>query len=129
MPSALTIYRWLANNPEFNSQYARAKEQQTAVMAEEILELADTPRIGQKVKSEAGPVDSEGNPGEIRVTEIMTADMIDHRKLQIESRKWLMGKLRPKVYGDKLQTEHSGSITMNPGDAIRAKRLARLKGE
>mgnify|MGYP001290710800 FL=1 len=36
--------------------------------------------------------------------------MIEHRRLQIESRKWLLARLMPKKYGDKQQVEHSGSI-------------------
>jgi hypothetical protein len=61
MPDPRSIYRWLASNDSFSQQYARAKEQQVSVMAEEILDLADTPKIGQKVKSEPGKPDSEGN--------------------------------------------------------------------
>jgi Bacteriophage Sf6, terminase small subunit-like len=36
------------------------------------------------------------------------ADMIEHRKLQIDSRKWLIGKMAPKKNGDKQQIEHAG---------------------
>ena len=35
--------------------------------------------------------------------------MIDHRRLQIDTRKWLIGKMAPKKYGDKQQLEHSGA--------------------
>ncbi len=38
--------------------------------------------------------------------------MIEHRRLQVDARKWYAGKLRPKVYGDKIQQEHSGEVTV-----------------
>jgi hypothetical protein len=28
--------------------------------------------------------------------------------LRIDARKWMLGKMKPKVYGDKVTTEHSG---------------------
>ena len=31
-------------------------------------------------------------------------------RLQIWTRQWTTGKLRPRKYGDKIQTEHSGSV-------------------
>ena len=45
--------------------------------------------------------------------------MLEHRKLRIDSRKWLLAKLAPKKYGDKLDlklrtarsTRGGGSMT------------------
>ena len=34
--------------------------------------------------------------------------MIEHRRLQIDARKWLIGKMAPKKYGDKQAHEHAG---------------------
>ena len=41
-------------------------------------------------------------------TETKDGDMIERARRQVDSRKWLLSKLAPKKYGDKLQTEHSG---------------------
>jgi hypothetical protein len=67
---------------------------------EEILEIADTPKEGIKKK--------ETDKG----VEITTGDMIQHRRLQVDARKWMLGKMNPKKYGDKLETDnnHSGKI-------------------
>ena len=35
-------------------------------------------------------------------------------KLRVETRKWIASKLKPKKYGDKVQTEHSGSVAITP---------------
>jgi hypothetical protein len=63
-------------------------------MAEECLELADTPHFGIKqIESEDG----------ITVTR---EDQLGHRKLQIETRLKLLAKWNPKKYGERLT--HAG---------------------
>ena len=34
--------------------------------------------------------------------------MIEHRRLQVDVRKWMAGKLAPKKYGDKLDVTSAG---------------------
>jgi hypothetical protein len=84
------IYKWIQQNEAFRERYARAKADQARVMADEIQEIADTPQEGEVVTDSA----KDG------VT-IRRGDMLEHRKLRIESRKWLAAKLLPKVYGDR----------------------------
>lgn len=42
--------------------------------------------------------------------EVSKADMIEHRRLQIDARKWMAAKLRPKVYGNKLDVDLTGAL-------------------
>ena len=97
MPTKPTVLRWLKERPDLQTQYALAREAQADALADEILHIANTPQMGEKRKRLPG--------GKVEVT---TGDMIEHRRLQIDARKWLAGKLRPKKYGDKL--EHSGQV-------------------
>ena len=83
------IYKWIQQNDSFRERYARAKADQARVMADEITEIADNTQSGEIV--------TEKGDGTV---EIKRADMLEHRKLRIESRKWLAAKLLPKVYGD-----------------------------
>lgn len=71
-PAASTVYVWLDRFPEFAEKYARAREAATEDMLEEILEIADREGL---------------DPQEKRV--------------RIDTRKWAMGKLKPKKYGEK----------------------------
>ncbi len=98
-PSEATVRGWVKDDVSaFAAQYARAREIGYDCMAEQILELADKSRLGRKVvRSKNG----------IETTE---SDMVERTRLQIEARKWLLSKMLPKRYGEKLQTEHSGSI-------------------
>lgn len=97
-PADRTVYRWLEAHEEFRQQYARARELQAETLADEILDISNTPVIGAKTKT--------GKDG-VEVTE---GDMIEHRRLQVDARKWLAGKLAPKKYGDKVDHSH----TVNP---------------
>lgn len=72
-------------------QYARAKEIGLELLAEQLVDLCDTPQEGTEttIKADGG-------------VEVKTGDMLGHRKLQIDTRKWLLSKLLPKKYGDKM---------------------------
>lgn len=87
-----TILLWTKANPEFNEQYTRAREIGYLLRADEIVTIADTPLIGveTKIKPDGTRETTEG-------------DMLGHRKLQIDTRKWMLSKMLPKIYGDKLE--------------------------
>lgn len=96
-PDVRTVYRWLAAHEEFRLMYARAREDQADTLADQIIEIADTPMLGIKTKT-----DDEGN---VETTE---GDMIEHRRLRVDARKWIAAKLKPRKYGERLNTEHTG---------------------
>lgn len=98
MPGISTVIRWLSENEEFRSQYAQAKDDQADTLADEILHIADTPLQGETRKL--------GPDGEI--VETRQAEMTEHRKLQIDARKWIAARLKPKKYGDKTEHTHQG---------------------
>lgn len=91
----------------FAAQYTRAREIGYERLSDEILQIADTPKIGSKtVKKETG-------------TETTRGDMIEHRRLQVDARKWMLAKMLPKKYGDKMQQDIT--ITDNTPMADRMK--------
>lgn len=83
-PSHNTIYRWLANYPEFRDQYAQAKQCQVEILVDEILEIADD-------SSEDDFVNGQGQVS-------CNSEWIARSRLRIDTRKWLASKLVPKVY-------------------------------
>jgi hypothetical protein len=94
IPEWRTIYDWVARDPLFAAQVARAREEGYDAMAEETLDIANTPHLGtKKVFSSGGESDS------VTVTE---EDMLGHRKLQIETRLKLLACWNPKKYGTKV---------------------------
>lgn len=83
MPAPQTVLRWMGNNETFSEQYARARETGYRLMADELTGIAD---------------DKTGDPARDR--------------LRLDTRKWLLSKALPKVYGDKLQ--HTGEGGSGP---------------
>lgn len=115
MPSERSIYRWLAaeSHEEFRQQYARAREAQAHRMLDEILEIADD--SGRDVVEIVVSVDEEGNE-KTREVERFTATARD--KLRIDTRKWAMARLAPKVYGDSKQLDVTSGGQRVTGFAI-----------
>lgn len=96
-PHPATVYRWIDSRPDLCERYARAKEAQLQILADELIELADRDRVCQKRTIKADGTE-----------EIVILDQVERTKLQIDTRKWLLAKLNPKKYGDRL--EHTGEI-------------------
>ena len=97
-PSYGTVYDWLEEDAKKDkvesARFARARDLGEQQILQECMEIADTPMIGEIVT-----IKPDGK-------EIKRADMIEHRKLRIDTRLKLLAKWNPKKYGDKL--EHSG---------------------
>lgn len=95
MPNQNTFFEWLHNDEEKSKQYARATEKRADVIFEEILEIADeTSR--DTIYTDKG--------------ETPNSEWMQRSRLRVDARKWMLGKMNPKKYGDKIQTEHSGEI-------------------
>ena len=82
--------QWAEKDEELDKQYARAREACIEKMADDVLEISD----------EEPAVDSFGK--------IDSGD-VQNRKLRVDTRKWLLSKLAPKKYGEKVQQEITGA--------------------
>lgn len=101
MPGMSTVFRWLADNLNFREQYARAKEAQAEYLAEELLEISDDGSNDWMERKNA--------EGEL-VGWNVNGEAIQRSKLRVDARKWLMSKMLPKKYGDKIDINHSGAM-------------------
>lgn len=79
IPSQQTVYTWLRSHESFLEKYRRAREDQQEARADEIIEISD---------DVAGSTD---------------AAVVNAARLRVDTRKWLMAKLLPKKYGDKVE--------------------------
>jgi hypothetical protein len=96
MPHRSTVFRWIVANETFRDMYARAREEQAETMADEIVSIADEGETKVIV----------GGDGASMVVFDSTA--VARNRLRVDARKWVAAKLKPRKYGDKLQTEISG---------------------
>jgi hypothetical protein len=91
MPDKSTVFRWLRLHKEFQDQYARAKEESTDAMSEDILSIAD------ESLDEASTGDAKRSNAKVQA-----------QRLRVDTRKWIMSKMKPKKYGDKLDMTTDG---------------------
>ncbi len=84
--SSQTLWLWISQREDFAKQYACAKERQAEVIADEIMEIADD-------------VDFASESGNAAV---------QAARLRVDTRKWLLSKLLPKKYGDRIENRHAG---------------------
>lgn len=99
MPGKATVMGWLGSNEAFSDQYARAREAQADHFADEILEISDD---GSNDWMERSDKDGESSGWQIN------GEHIQRSRLRVDSRKWLMARMAPRRYGDKVAMEHTG---------------------
>lgn len=96
-PDKSTFYRWIQKKPKLRDMFAAAKKLQLSLLADEILEIANTPKPGVVIVEKNGK------------KERRMADMTEHRKIQIDARKWILSKLDPMKYGDMSRIQGTGA--------------------
>ena len=93
MPNESNVRQWALDDVNgFGAQYAQAREAGYHAMAEDILEIADETKHDTVHTEQGERADSE---------------WIARSKLRVDARKWLLSKMLPKVFGDKI--EHAAS--------------------
>jgi len=98
-PDVTTVYPWFKKDEKFAQQYAQAKRTAMDFMAEEIVTIADD---GSNDYMEI--MDKNGDPtGAWK----FKGEHVMRSKLRIDTRKWIMSKLMPSKYGEKIQVEHT----------------------
>jgi len=96
MPGRTVFFEWIKEDEEKANQYARSCEVRADIIFDEILEIADNTE-NDTIYTDKG--------------EIANTEWINRSRLRVDSRKWMLGKMNPKKYGEKIQKEHSGEIT------------------
>lgn len=89
LPSMSTVLKWTEIDAQFSQAYASAKRKQIEAMAEDIVDLAN---------------DDTLEPND--------------KRIRIDTRKWLLSKLIPKTYGDKLDVTSGGEALAAPAHLI-----------
>jgi hypothetical protein len=78
MPNKRTVLRWIEKDDGIKLQYAEAQNLRAEHYFDEIIDIAD----------------SKADPQKTRV--------------QIDARKWVLARMNPKKYGDRVTNEHIG---------------------
>lgn len=104
MPTERAVRDWALEDIEksedyegFGSQYARAREIGYLKLADELIDIADDGSNDWMKRKKDG-----------NTVEVPNQEVISRSRLRVDTRKWILSKMLPKVYGDKITTEHTG---------------------
>ena len=88
-----TWTEWVATDPQLAVKYTRARETLVERMAQELADIADEPPpLGPDGKVDGG--------------------WIQKHRLQVDTRKWLLSKLAPRKYGERLEVAGDASAPL-----------------
>jgi hypothetical protein len=114
MPDRITVYRWMRGNEALSGQYTRAITERCVTLAEDAIDIADDGSNDWMDENDPG------NPGYA-----LRGEHIQRSKLRVDTRKWFLSKLQPKVYGDKQALEVTGNLDIAQGIIAARKRAAK----
>ena len=91
--SSSTFFIWIDENENKSKQYARACEERAEALLDEMLDIVDD-KSNDIIETDLG----DGI-----IVEKPNNEVIQRSRLRYDARKWLISKLNPKKYGDKVQ--------------------------
>lgn len=89
-----TFRTWLDTSPEHSAMYARGKQRRADKMFEDMIAIADETEVVAQFKGD-------------KVVLALDATAVNRNKLRVDTRKFAVARLRPDVYGDKVQIEQN----------------------
>jgi hypothetical protein len=110
MPDEKAVRKWIRKHPDtIGPQYAQAREMGLESIAEEVIEIGDS---------------------DILINGLPDNALVQRNRLMCDNRKWLLSKLLPRQFGDKVTQELTGDpdrplVTMIQLVPVAPKRLPR----
>lgn len=104
-----SIYEWRSKHPEFSEQYAQASIQGWESIAEDLLDISDN-STNDWMES-----NNPDNPGYK-----YNGDAAARSRLRVDTRKWLLSKMVPKMYGDKVTQDITTDGTIHVKSTVRS---------
>lgn len=108
-----TFNLWLNQDAELAAEYARAREDLIELLANETMAIAD--QAFEEIEEQA--VGKDGKP--VVLKKKVPVD-VQRARLQVDTRKWLLSKLAPKKFGDKLE------LTGDPDRPLAIQKIERV---
>lgn len=92
-----TFYTMAETNESLKLRYNRAKNINSELIFEDILEIADNTNADVKI------IETKGG----RQKAVIDGEAVQRSRLKIDARKWILSKMNPKKYGDKIDIDHT----------------------
>ena len=99
-----TYLRWISENDQYEIHHSTAMQDRADSMFEDILKICDS-------TEDDIIINEDGNP-------IINHNVIQRDRLRIDARKWILAKMVPKKYGDKVDVTSGGKEISTAPTAI-----------
>ena len=98
LPARKTLYEWLASDKEVSQHYANTCEVRAESIFDEMIDIAD---------------DTSNDTIHLESGEKANSEWINRSRLRIDTRKWILSKMNPKKYGDKMEADVNMKLKVN----------------
>jgi hypothetical protein len=92
LPAASAFLKWIGGCSILREQYAHARAMQYELLSDELISISD----------EFYTTAEDGT------RERLSSEAIQRNRLRVETRKWMLAKMLPRQYGEKVTNEHTG---------------------
>jgi hypothetical protein len=112
-PDDSTVRKWALDDVQgFAARYSRAREIGYHSMADEIFDIADDARNDWMDRHNSRTGESDRVPDN---------EHMNRSRLRVDTRKWFLSKVLPKIYGDKI------AVTGADGGAVKTETVNRIE--
>lgn len=102
-PHEATVRVWAHKNYQgFFTQYTEARQIGYMAMADELFDIADDGRNDWVERNDPD------NPGYA-----VNGEVVARSRLRLDTRKWMLSKALPKIFGEKITAEVDATVTVN----------------
>lgn len=112
-PDESTVRKWALDDVEgFRARYSTAREIGYHSMADEIFDIADDGRNDWMDRHNERTGETDQVPNQ---------EHMNRSRLRVDTRKWFLSKVLPKIYGDKI------AVTGGDGGALKVDQVTRIE--
>lgn len=114
-PTPAAVLQWAKDDPEgLGKHYAHARQTGYELLGDQILRISAETHAMVTVHATAPDgtllYEVDGvTPVTRQVLAPLSADVLAHKRLVVDTLKWKLSKMLPRVYGDKVTQEHTGA--------------------
>lgn len=113
MPDESSVRKWAIDDVDgFRARYTTARELGYHSMADEIFDIADDGRNDWMTRHNERAGTSE---------EVPNNEHMNRSRLRVDTRKWFLAKVLPKIYGEKI------AVTGGDGGALKVDQVTRIE--
>lgn len=111
-PHPATVLKWAEKYPDLGQMYADARMRGYTLLGDKIERIAAETHAMITIHAQDADgnylFNTDGTPLLKQVLAPLSSDVIASKRLQVDTLKWKLSKMLPKVYGDKVTQEITG---------------------